>query len=176
MQWVVRRMSQTREHKIVQDMDQAISVLHNVAQWLEESGKKPSKWWQPQNMNREFFLQHAEPSEFYAVLVDGKPAAAAILQDTQRNQSWESIDKNKQVSALYIHWLCVHRQYAGRGLPKLIVDFAEQQAVSRGIHLLRVDTNAQETKLRKIYENLGFKLVTIEQEDYRQTAFYQKEC
>ena len=77
---------------------------------------------------------------------------------------------------MYIHWLCVTRQYAGRGLPKLIIDFAEQEARAKGIHLLRVDTNAQEMNLRKIYENLGFKLISIEKEDYRQTAFYQKKC
>ena len=169
-------MSQNIEHKIVQNVDQAISVMHGVGRWLEESGQNPSKWWQPQNMNREFLLQHAEPSEFYTVLVDANPAVAAIIQDNQRNQSWQSVDKNKSVIALYIHWLCVNRQYAGRGLPKIIIDFAEQQAISKGMHLLRVDTNAQEMNLRKIYENLGFKLMAIKQEDYRQTAFYQKEC
>jgi len=168
-------MSVNIKYKIVQDTDQAISVMHDAAKWLEESGKNPSKWWQPQNMNREFLLQHAESSEFYAVLINGKPAAAAILQDNQHNQSWKSVDKNKTVLALYIHWLCVSRQYAGKGLPKTIIDFAARLAKAKGFDFLRADTNAQELKLRKIYENLGFKLISIEKEDYRQTAFYQKE-
>ena len=55
-----------------------------------------------------------------------------------------------------------------------MIDFAEKKARENNINLLRVDTNASETKLRKIYEKLGFRLVAVEQEDYRQTAFYQK--
>ncbi|MEK7451230.1 MAG: GNAT family N-acetyltransferase, partial [Patescibacteria group bacterium] len=76
--------------------------------------------------------------------------------------------------ALYVHYLCVHRDFAGTGLPKLMIDFAAQKALENNIKLLRVDTNASMMKLRKIYEELGFTLVGIEQEDYRKTAFYQK--
>jgi len=169
-------MATRSKYRIVQDADKAIEVMYKAAKWLEESGKGPNKWWQSQNMNRKFMLQHAEPSEFYVVLIGENPVACAILQDNQRNQSWESVDKGVKVNALYIHWLAVHPGYRGTGLPKLLVDFAAKRAAANGIHLLRLDTNAQEAKLRKIYEDLGFELVHIEQEDYQQTAFYQKKC
>lgn len=167
-------MQEGIKYKVVQDMDKAILVLHSVAKWLEESGKNPSKWWKPENMNAQFFSQYAEPSEFYVVLANDEPVAAAIFQNNQRNQSWQSVDKNESESALYIHWLCVNRQYACMGLPRIIVEFAGQYAKDNKMNLLRVDTNARELNLRKIYENLGFKLVSVEDEDYRQTAFYQK--
>ena len=32
----------------------------------------------------------------------------------------------------------------------------------------------EDKKLKKIYENLGFKLADIQEENYRKTAFYQK--
>jgi len=160
--------------EIVQDMEKAISIMYNAGKWLEESGKNPSKWWKPENLNSDFLLQYAKPNEFYVVLVNGNNAAAAILQYSQNSQDWECIDKNNPVSAVYIHWLCVGRQYSGKGLPKVVIDFAEQQAINNGVGFLRADTNAREMKLRKIYEKLGFDLISIEQEDYRQTAFYQK--
>lgn len=160
--------------KVVQDIDKAIYVMHNAGKWLLETGKNPSKWWQPQNLNRGFLLQYAKPQEFFVALVNGKPAAAAILQSAQGAHDWQDIDKGRPQSALYIHWLCVDRQFAGMGLPKLMIDFAKRHAQEKNIKLLRVDTNADEMKLRKIYEDLGFHLVTIEQEDYRKTAFYQK--
>lgn len=160
--------------KIVQDIDKAISVMHEVGKWLQDSGKNPSKWWQPQNLNQEFLLQYAKPQEFFAVLVDKKPAAAAILQLNQNAQDWKNVDKNKSQPALYIHWLCVKRQFSNQGLPKLIIDFAKQLAKNNNVNLLRVDTNAEEQKLRDLYEELGFNLVSIEQEDYRKTAFYQQ--
>jgi len=161
--------------KFTQDMDLAISVMRNAGEWLLGSGKNPSKWWQPQNMNREFLSQHANPEEFYVGLVNERPAIAVILQFDQRNQDWTSIDKDQPKKALYVHWLCVHRQFASKGLPKIMIDFATKKALENNIKLLRADTNANEMKLRKIYEDLGFALIAIEKEDYRETAFYQKE-
>src|SRR5256885_2416158 len=102
-------MNKNQHIEIIQDTDIAIVVMHEVGKWLEETGKHPSKWWQPQNMNREFLLQYINPDEFYVVLVNGKPAASVILQYDQRNQSWESIDKDKTKQAIYLHWLCVAR-------------------------------------------------------------------
>lgn len=159
---------------IIQDMNLAISVMRSVGKWLEESGKIPSKWWKLENLNPKFLLKYAKPQEFFVALVDKKPAAAAILQFTQNSQDWQSIDKDKTQKALYIYWLCVDREFAGRNLPKVMIDFAEKKAKENHVNLLRVDTNAEEMKLRKIYEKLGFNLVAVEQEDYRQTAFYQK--
>ncbi|MCD6229684.1 MAG: GNAT family N-acetyltransferase [Candidatus Diapherotrites archaeon] len=160
--------------EIVQDMDRSISVMYNAGTWLKTSGKKLSKWRKPENLNRDFLLQYVKPDEFYVVLVNGRQAAAAILQFDQNSQDWKCVDKNKTIHALYIHWLCVEREYTSTGLPKVIMDFAEQKAIENGIIFLRADTNAQIMKLMKIYEKLGFDLISIEQKDYRQTAFYQK--
>lgn len=60
-------------------------------------------------------------------------------------------------------------------MPQKLVDFAVKKAKKAGISLLRVDTNASEIKLRELYEELGFSLVGIVDEGYRETAFYQKE-
>jgi len=159
---------------IVQDVDKALTVLRDAGTWLETSGKHPNKWWQPQNMNRDFMLKQAEPNEFYIALVDNAPAACVILQDTQRNQDWEYIDKGEDVRALYIHWLCVARKFAGQDLPKVMIAFAAEFAKKNKLSLLRVDTNAKEKKLMEMYERLGFRLMGIEKEDYRDAAFFQK--
>lgn len=158
----------------VQDMDLAISVMRSAGRWLLESGKKPSKWWKLENLNRNFLLQYAKPEEFYVALMNGKPVTAAILQLNQNSQDWQSIDKNNPKAALYIHWLCINREFAGMGLPKIMIDFAAKKAWDNNVNLLRADTNASEMKLREIYEELGFDLAGIEQEDYRRTAFYEK--
>ncbi len=148
--------------------------MKNVGQWLADSGKNPSKWWMPEHMNREFLSQYADPNEFYVGLVHGEPAVAAILQFDERNQSWQAIDGQNRQDALYMHWLCVNRKFAKKGFPKLITYFASALALSRGVGLLRADTNYGEMKLRKVYEDLGFNLIGSQEEDYRTTAFYQK--
>ncbi|MEX0616734.1 MAG: GNAT family N-acetyltransferase [Candidatus Woykebacteria bacterium] len=163
-----------KSFKIVQDTDKAITVMHSAGEWIKDSGKYLSKWWDPENLNRESLLRHAEPDEFFVGLVDEKPAVATIFQLNQRNQDWSSVDKDYPKKALYIHWLSVEREFAGMGLPKLMIDFATHQAQEKNIRLLRLDTNVEEVKLRKIYEDLGFRLVSVAKEDNHKTAFYQK--
>jgi len=159
---------------IKQNLDDAIAVMRKAGKWLLDSGKNPSRWWQLENLNRDFLLQYAAKEEFYVLYKDDVPAAAAILQLTQNSQDWESVDHGQSHPAFFIHWLCVDHAFSGQGLSQKLVDYAAQKAKENNISLLRVDTNASETKLRELYEKLGFKLVGIANEGYRQTAFYQK--
>lgn len=160
--------------EIRQNADLAIAVMRNAGKWLQDSGKNPSKWWKLENLNRNFLFRYAKPEEFYVALIDGKLAAAAILQFEQDAQDWKMIDGEKPQEAMYIHWLCVHRSFAKKGLPKIMSDFAAKKAREQNVSFLRSDTNAQIRKLRKVYEEIGFELVGIDDEGYRQTAFYQK--
>ncbi len=43
-----------------------------------------------------------------------------------------------------------------------MIDFATKLAKRNNINLLRLDTNAKEKKLKKIFEDLGFNLVGIQ--------------
>ena len=167
-------MKVTGTVNIVSDMDRAIRVMQEAGEWLAVSGKHPTKWWQPENLNKEFLLQYVKPDEFYVVLVDGVPAAAAALQFSQSSQDWKTIDGDTPKPALYIHWLCVSRAFAGKGMPSVFVKFAQELAAKRGAALLRVDTDADEVKLRTMYESMGFMLQKIQKESYRNSALYQR--
>lgn len=155
-------------------MDQAIGVMRKAGKWMKASGKKPSKWWKLKNLNRTFLLKYAKVDEFYVGLISGIPAVAAVFMIIDDNQDWETMDQDNPQKALYIHWLCVDRKFAGRNLPKLMIDFAQRHAKKNGVPLLRLDANADKKKLRDIYEGLGFRLVGTKRDDYRKTAFYQK--
>lgn len=160
--------------QITQDLNKSIEVMHNVGVWMDKSGLNPSIWWKPENMNRDFLLKHTEPNEYWVALVSNKPAASMILQESERNQSWKSVDGDKPKKSLYLHWLCVHRDFAGQGFSQKMVDFAIDEAKRRGFKLLRLDTNANENKLCKLYESLGFILMGTQKEKNQTTAFYQK--
>lgn len=160
--------------EIVNDIDKAIVVMRDAGAWLKESGQHVSKWWDLDNLNKEFLLQYAKPEEFYVGILHNKPAAAEILQINQNGQDWESVDKGNPPKALYIHWLAVAREFAGQNLSNKMIDFAMEKAKENNCTVLRVDTNAKETKLRELYEKLGFSLTTFAKEDYRETAFYER--
>lgn len=159
---------------IIQDREKSIAVMLDAGTWLQESGKEPSLWWKPENMNQAFLSQHTEPEEFYTGLINGNPAASIVLQETERNQSWKPVDEDNPQTALYIHWLCVSRDFAGQGLPKKMIDFAIKEAKARGFNRLRLDTEADQPKLCHLYESFGFKLMSTQvEDDGHQTAFYQ---
>ena len=159
---------------IVQNDDLAIEVLFSVGVWMKKAGIETSKWWEPKNLNGNFLFNYAKPEEFYVVLIDLKPAGAMVLQTNENSQDWSSVDKDNKKIALYIHWLGIKEEFKGKGLSQQMINFAEKLALSKGISLLRIDTNAKEEKLRQKYENLGFSLLAEIKEDYRKTAFYQK--
>lgn len=160
---------------IVHDMDRAVSLMKHAGRWLISSGKPISKWWHPDNLNKEFLLQYVSPDEWYVALVDGVPAGAAAFQFSQKSQDWAVVDGDNPKPALYVHWLCVSRAFAGRGMPRALIDFAAQKAKDQGVSLLRVDTNAEEEKLCRIYESLGFVKEAVTDEGYRKSALYQKQ-
>jgi len=159
---------------IVNDPDKAITLMHEVSLWMKSAGLVHSKWWEPNNINRNFMFKYAEPIEFFVAIKDGKAAASVILQDNERNQSWKFIDKNNPKPALYLHWLTVIREFAGKGLPKILIDFAVKEALKKNLKLLRLDTEANQPKLMKVYKDLGFKLMGVEQGGSHKTAYYQK--
>ena len=159
--------------EIVQDAAKAIEIMHNVGEWLVASGKNCHDYFLPSNMNSDYLLKYVNPNEFFVAIINGKPAASVVLQEDQRNQSWDSVDKSNHKEALYIHWLAVHRDFAGIGLSRFMIDFAIKEAIRRGFSIVRLDTDANEPKLVKLYKDLGFDMVHIEHEDDIDTAFFQ---
>lgn len=159
---------------VVQDMDKAVAVMREAGNWLLTSGKNPNKWWHPDSLTTDFLLRYVKPHEFYVITVDGISAAAVVLQITDTPQ-WNHIDGDHPKRALYIHWLCVARKFAGKGMPSRLIALAEATARDKKLRFLRVDTNADEPKLRRMYESWGFVGIAERNEGYRKTIFYQKE-
>lgn len=161
----------TRLHvRFINDVDLAISVMRQAAEWLQVTGKNPSAHWRHGVLNRTYLLEHADPGDFIVGLVDNKPAVAALLQDNERNQSWVSIDGKVPKQALYIHWLCVARNYSGKNLPDAIVRYAAQTSKHRNLKLLRLDTASDKPRLMQIYGTMGFSLMGVSDG----TAFFQR--
>lgn len=163
--------------QVIQDRDLAIEIIRHVGAWLRDTHKANySKWWDPDKLTAEFLGQYARPEEFYVIKVDGKPAAASVIQpgETQIVQDWSSIDEGASPKAIYLAWVAVEREFAGHGLVARLIEKTEELARQKGCDRLRLDTYAGEPKLRDVYESLGFRLVGTAQEQDHTTAFYEK--
>lgn len=158
------------------DMPAAIDVIRHAGTWMRDNNiANYSDWWNPDIVSAEMLSPYAQPDEFFVVKVDGKPAAAVIIQVEQSLQDWSSVDKDNQPpKATYVHYVAVEREFAGRGLVSVIMDKATEIAAQEGSTFIRLDTNADEPKLCSLYEGLGFQRVGTEQEGDHLTAFYEK--
>ena len=153
--------------KIVHNqVEEAISVMKEVAKWGREQGYRVwlDEWLTPE----ELLTDETKPENFCIGEVDGKTACAFILQDSDSNY-WKS-----NVQAVYLHKLCVRREYAHRNMTKKIIEAIKEECQTRGINCIRLDTGLDEKVVRKIYLNVGFKIVDIiDYDNGRSLALYE---
>lgn len=132
------------------DVDGAIAIMRETAQWLVDAGMP---LWRLEDLTKEKLLPGLEPRNFLIFMADGEPAAAMILQ-WRDTFYWPEIGENESG---FVHKLCVRRKYAGKGLPRAMMDYAIGECGKRGVGWLRLDTDAGRPKLVGLYERLGFR-------------------
>ena len=151
-------------------MDEAISVMCEVAAWGREQGYRvwPDEWLTPE----ELITPDAQPENFCIGTLGGETACAFILQ-------WRDVDywpNAPKYEAAYLHKFCVRRAFAGMGMTKLVVDAIKEECRKRGVRYIRLDTGLDEKVVRKIYLNAGFKIVDIiDYPNGRSMALYEIE-
>jgi ribosomal protein S18 acetylase RimI-like enzyme len=134
------------------DSPEILGLLRRIAEWLE--GKGVDQW-------REFLTDEGgaklakrfREGEVYKVLLDGTVAGMFVIQwdDT----FWHP-EKNDGM-ACWVHTLGVDPASRGRGIGKRILSHIEGIAKGAGKKCVRLDCNADNTKLCGFYESQGFK-------------------
>ena len=133
--------------------ERAIEIMREVAAWGRGQGLRvwPDEWLTPE----ELLTVEATPENFYVGTVDGEAACAFILQWSDR-EWWPEAPPYE---AVYLHKLCVRRQFAHRGMAARVVDAVKGECARRGVRLIRLDTGAEESVVRDIYLAAGFEIV-----------------
>ena len=134
------------------DVDHAIGIIREVAQWCEKTGKN---MWKLDELTEENLVKGLSPENFCIGMMNNEGVCSMILQwnDTL---FWPDVEKNESG---FIHKLCVRREYAGQGFSNKMVEYAREECKRRGVRYLRLDTGWSRSKLCIHYEGLGFKKV-----------------
>lgn len=151
-------------------VEEAIAVMKEVARWGREKGFRVwlDEWLTPE----ELLTDEVKPENFCIGEIDGKIACAFILQ-RRDSAYWND---SSVVQAVYLHKLCVKREYAHRNMTKLVVEAIKDGCRKNGIKYIRLDTGLDEKVVRKIYLNAGFKIVDIiDYDNGRSVALYEME-
>ena len=151
-------------------VSEAISVMKEVAEWGRSKGFRVwlDEWLTPE----ELITEEARPENFWIGKVNGKTACAFILQ-TSDDEYW---GKRPTSESVYLHKLCIRREFAHKEMTKSVVEAIRKECQSKGIRYIRLDTGLNEKVVRKIYLKAGFKIVDIiDYDNGNSLALYEME-
>ena len=135
-------------------------MLLEAARWVDALGVI---MWEEGELTSSRIAQEAADGQFFLAEVDGTQAGAIRFQ-TIDLQFWPDI---AQDDSAFVHRLVVRRTFKGRGVSTALLDFAVSRARGMGKRMLRLDCDADRSKLRALYERFGFEL-----HSYRQVGSY----
>ena len=129
------------------DIDAVADILAEVSAWLRTKGIR--QW--PARFPADFFDGYVRRGELYVATIGNEIVGTVTLQ-WRDPPFW-----GERQDAGFVHRLAVRRTHAGCG--RTLLDWAEQQAVQQGRSFLCLDTLSSNTRLRRYYEELGFRAV-----------------
>jgi GNAT superfamily N-acetyltransferase len=142
-----------------EDVPLVLAFGDEAVAWMNARGNT-EQWgtaaWTGNAKQEEGFLTRAD-SGGMRVLEDSDGTALGVMVITEEHQPYVPDAEERE---LYVNFLISSRRHSGRGVGRLLVERAKQEAAERGIDLLRVDCWAGEGGgLVKVYEGYGFKRV-----------------
>ncbi len=129
------------------DVDEAGAVLAEATAWLQSKGIV--QW--PARFSTEFLLGSVDRGELHVVTVDAEIVGTVTLQWSDPTFWGDRVD------AGFVHRLAVSRSHPGLG--PTILSWAGQQVVDRGRRFVCLDCLSDNVRLRRYYEQLGFRAV-----------------
>jgi len=135
-------------------------MLVEAAQWVDALGVV---MWSEGELDSAAIGRDVAAGEFLLAEVDGVPAGAIRFQERDL-LFWPDLPQD---DSAFVHRLVVRRAFKGQGISRALLAASADRARRIGKRVLRLDCDADRTKLRALYESCGFRL-----HSYRQVGPY----
>jgi ribosomal protein S18 acetylase RimI-like enzyme len=126
-----------------------LSILEEAARWLE---CREIEGWKPGSFCRRRIADRIGRGEMYLARLAGRSFGTFALQWSDE-EVWGDVPED----AGYVHGLAVRRDFAGQGLGRELLRWAEERAALSGKEYLRLDCLAENRRLNEYYERAGFR-------------------
>ena len=140
-----------------------VSEIYLAVIAAEEAGCSGVGWVKDIYPTRETAQAAFERGDLFVAEYDGVVCATAIINqlqvDVYDGAPWKYAAADHEVMVL--HTLAVSPDCYGNGFGRAFVRFYESYALSAGCNFLRMDTNANNTKARKMYNKLGYDEIDV---------------
>jgi len=134
----------------------ALSILMEASTWLSSKGidQWPMEWIVSPTL-RAWMAERARQGEVYFAETGRAKVAVFSLSRVQSDGDLFLWGPDGGQSA-YLHSFAIRRSWAGRGLGRELLDYAEKTAGKSGKKTIRLDCGQTNARLRKWYEDAGF--------------------
>jgi GNAT superfamily N-acetyltransferase len=143
------------------DADAVVETLSEAARWVE--ALDGTIMWVEGELEEDRVRAEADTGLFVIAEVDGRVAGAMRFQLEDR-LFWPDLDDG---DSAFVHRLAVRRAFAGQGISTALLEWGVDRARTLGKRYLRLDCDAERSRLRALYERFGFRL-----HSYRQVGSY----
>jgi GNAT superfamily N-acetyltransferase len=138
------RRAELADREIVYD------ILREAAVWLDERGMP---MWRDNELDRAGIERDVAAGLFYIAELDGA-AAGTVRYQLSDAEFWPDAEED---DAAYVHRLAVRRRFSKCGVSTALLAWAVQRTAWLGRRFLRLDCEADRTRLRALYEDFGFR-------------------
>lgn len=111
--------------------------------------------WDSTYPNAQVFEKDIALMQLWAAEIDGKIVGVAAIT-TDQEPEYANVGWDITETAIVTHRLAVSPEYRGRGIAAALLVQAENEAISRGINLLRIDTNTLNKATQRLFPKLGY--------------------
>jgi GNAT superfamily N-acetyltransferase len=143
------------------DAPMIADTLIEAAKWVEQLDG--SVMWVEGELEEDRVRAEVHGRMFVVAEIDGQIAGALRFQLEDR-LFWPDLDGR---DSAFVHRLAVRRAFAGQGVSTALLEWTVDRAGTLGKRYLRLDCDADRSRLRAFYERFGFRL-----HSYRQVGSY----
>ena len=139
------------------DTPALVDTLIEAANWVKQLDG--TTMWVEGELEEHRVRSEMEAGLFVVAEVDDHVVGAMRFQLEDR-LFWPDLDAH---DSAFVHRLAVRRAYAGRGISKALLQWAVERARLLNRRYLRLDCDAERSRLRVLYERFGFRLHSFRQ-------------
>lgn len=142
----------------LEDIDAVMAVVRRVVPLMRAEGNLQ---WDDTYPNAEVFARDVERAQLWVAEINSETGGqiggvAAITTDQEPEYARVGLDVTEP--AIVTHRVAVDPEMRGKGIAAELMLQAEEVARSRGITVLRVDTNTHNQATQRLFPKLGYTL------------------
>ncbi|MAA79818.1 MAG: GNAT family N-acetyltransferase [Deltaproteobacteria bacterium] len=137
------------------DVDAIVQLTKDCGQHMRDNGIDQ---WDEHYPNIEVIMHDIQTETLFTYRKNDEVLGIIVLNDSQDEEykeiNWSTSDEDRNI---VVHRLAVHPTQQGKGIGRMLMDFAEKWAKDHNYDAIRLDTYSQNPRNQKFYMNRGYK-------------------